>query len=214
MDLAVLTLEFNKKVLPLDGFEQDGTAFTKTLDIAAREERLPIAVTIDPGERGQLEVTASIEAPAGFVDPQLENNSVTLDAGSLTPVVNFEVTVSSGPTWVPGTRVTYTVTVHSKGPSSLRNVTLTNTFDPPRNARIVESLPGSIAEIRPRSTDQFKVVAAIVQTAVGNLSYTAKASSEGRSSSATSTKLLKPKVDVAANFIKTPSMRYQAISSR
>jgi uncharacterized repeat protein (TIGR01451 family) len=87
-----------------------------------------VSATIASSATGDLINTATVTAPAGVTDPTPANNSAT-DTDTLTPQADLSITKTDGATTeVPGTSVTYTITVTNTGPSDANGVTVADTF--------------------------------------------------------------------------------------
>ncbi|HEX3999784.1 MAG TPA: hypothetical protein VHX65_14635, partial [Pirellulales bacterium] len=93
-----------------------------------------VTANIGATKTGTLTNTATVATPANVADPVPTNNSAT-DSDSLTPQVDLVVTKTdnSGGSVVPGTQVTYTITVENTGPSNAVGV------------KVADSLPAGIA---------------------------------------------------------------------
>jgi uncharacterized repeat protein (TIGR01451 family)/CSLREA domain-containing protein len=87
-----------------------------------------VACSISPSATGTLAGTATITAPATFVDPVSSNNSAT-DIDTLSPEADLGIdkTVSS-PTFVPGETITYTIVATNAGPSDAVGVGVSDPF--------------------------------------------------------------------------------------
>jgi uncharacterized repeat protein (TIGR01451 family) len=87
-----------------------------------------LTATVDPAASAAVVNQATVAVPAGFADPVPGNNQAS-DTSGLARVANLEVTKSNGLTEVvPGTALTYLVTVRNQGPSNVSGVTVTDTF--------------------------------------------------------------------------------------
>jgi uncharacterized repeat protein (TIGR01451 family) len=76
-----------------------------------------LSATVDPGATGTLSNTATVAAPFGVSDPNLSNNA-SIDTDTLAPQADLTIAKSDGlGSVVPGTPVTYTITVANPGPS-------------------------------------------------------------------------------------------------
>jgi uncharacterized repeat protein (TIGR01451 family) len=84
--------------------------------------------TIAAAATGTLANTATVTATGGATDPTPGNNSAT-DTDTLTPQVDLAITKTDGSaSEVPGTPVTYTITVINSGPSDAVGATVADTF--------------------------------------------------------------------------------------
>jgi uncharacterized repeat protein (TIGR01451 family) len=87
-----------------------------------------VNATIQSSATGDLTNTATVTAPMGVTDPNTENNSAT-DTDTLVPTADLSITKDDGvSSEVPGTSVTYTITVTNSGPSDAPNTTVADTF--------------------------------------------------------------------------------------
>ncbi|HEX9736051.1 MAG TPA: hypothetical protein VGG06_29155 [Thermoanaerobaculia bacterium] len=100
---------------------------TDTADIPAGESvTYLVTVDVDPAATGNLLNAADVTSPAGIPDPDTDDNSDT-DSDLLTPVADLGITKTDGQTEaVPGTQVTYTVTVTNAGPSNVTGATVSD----------------------------------------------------------------------------------------
>ena len=107
----------------------DATQIHDTLDMEAGSEILyTVTATILPNATGALQNTATIEAPYGFLDPNLCNNAAT-DVTQLCPQGDLSVTKGDEVSVVvPGQRVTYTIVVANSGPSDARGIVFRDVF--------------------------------------------------------------------------------------
>ncbi len=86
--------------------------------------------TIDPGATGSISNTATVTVLAPATDPMPSNNSST-DTDLLTPQADLGVTKTDfSSSAVPGTWVTYTVTVVNNGPSHATGAQVIDSFPP------------------------------------------------------------------------------------
>jgi uncharacterized repeat protein (TIGR01451 family) len=91
---------------------------------------LAISGTISPGATGDLLNTASIMVPGGadYSDPNLGNNSASDLDTQAAGIADLIITKTDGQaTYVPGTPISYTITVTNAGPSDATGV---NVSDP------------------------------------------------------------------------------------
>src|SRR5204862_422687 len=83
-----------------------------------------LTLAIGTGLTGTLANTATVSPPAGVTDPGGGNNSAT-DTDTLTPQADLSITKSDGQTTaVPGTNVTYTISVTNHGPTTVAGATV------------------------------------------------------------------------------------------
>jgi uncharacterized repeat protein (TIGR01451 family) len=85
---------------------------------------------VNPAATGTLSNTATV-TPAGVTDPNLANNSAT-DSDILAVQADLEITKTDNSATpgsiVPGTSVTYTITVTNTGPSAVTGASVVDTF--------------------------------------------------------------------------------------
>src|SRR5262249_46719281 len=94
---------------------------------------------ISPSATGLITNTATVSPPARVTDTNPANNSAT-DTGTLTPIVDLQVTISDGKTSVvPGTSDTYTIVVTNNGPSTAVAAAVTDVFPAAITARADEA---------------------------------------------------------------------------
>lgn len=87
-----------------------------------------VDVVIDPAAAGNLANTAVIAAPTGVLDTDSTNNSAT-DTDTPDPQVDLTIAKDNGVSqYVPGSSVTYTITVRNDGPSNVIGAVLTDTI--------------------------------------------------------------------------------------
>src|SRR6185369_12792119 len=87
-----------------------------------------VSATIQSSATGSLSNTATVAAGAGVTDPAAGNNSAT-DTDTLTPQADLSITKTDGSaTEVPGTPVTYTITVTNNGPSDAPGASVGDLF--------------------------------------------------------------------------------------
>ena len=80
---------------------------------------ITIAGTIAPDATGDLVNTATVAAGSGATDTDPANNSATDTDTQATPEVDLAVVKDDGQTtYVPGTPISYTITVTNAGPST------------------------------------------------------------------------------------------------
>ena len=181
-----------------------------------------VTATIDADATGELSNTATVTAPEGVEDTNLANNSAT-DTDTLTPQADLSITKTDGATdEVPGTSISYTITVSNAGPSDAPGVSVMDTFPAilqgvtytsvaaggatgntagPANGNINDTV-----NMPAGSSVTYTVNATIASSATGNLSNTATVTAPGGVSdptpgnnSATDTDTLTPSADVAVD---------------
>ena len=85
-----------------------------------------LTLTIGAGLTGTLSNTATVAPPAGVTDPNTANDSAT-DTDTLTSEADLSIAKTDGLTSaVPGTNVTYTITVTNNGPSTVTGATVSD----------------------------------------------------------------------------------------
>jgi uncharacterized repeat protein (TIGR01451 family) len=89
-----------------------------------------LAATIAASASGSLTNAATVEVPAGVVDPYPTDN-VSTDTDNLTPLVDLSISKDDGiATAVPGTSTTYTIAVGNSGPSAAIGALITDLLPP------------------------------------------------------------------------------------
>ena len=107
------------------------TYTTGTL-ISGATTAFQISAQIDPSATGTLSNTATVTPPSGVVDPDPSNDTST-DTDKLKPTGDLSIVKTDGTAnAIPGTLITYTITVTNAGPSTATGAT------------IVDSLPASL----------------------------------------------------------------------
>jgi len=87
-----------------------------------------VTATVAPGATGLLSNTATVAAPMGTTETMPGNNTST-DVDTLTPQANLGITKTDGQlTDIPGTSITYTISVTNAGPSNAPNTIVQDTF--------------------------------------------------------------------------------------
>ena len=174
--------------------------------------------TVSPTATGSLANTATVAAPAGLTDANPANNSAT-DTDTLTPTADLGVTKTDGQaSAVPGTAVTYTITVSNAGPSASGLATVVDSFPaslsgvtwtcaPSAGSSCPASGSGNIAAgvtLAPAGSATFAATGTIAPSATGSLANTASAAVPGgvvdpaaANNSATDTDTLTPQADFA-----------------
>jgi uncharacterized repeat protein (TIGR01451 family) len=165
---------------------------------------------------GSLANTASFAPPGTLTDPNPANNTAT-DTDTLTPTADLAVTKTDGQvSAVPGTAVTYTVTVSNAGPSASGTVTVADAFPasitgvtwtcaPGAGATCPASGAGNISApvtLPPSGAVTFTATGTISPSATGTLANTATATVPGgvtdpspANNSATDSDTLTPQAD-------------------
>ena len=128
------------------------------VDLAPRAAvRYTLTVTVPPGQSGQLVNTARVDAPAGWVEANLANNTATVTS-TAAPSADLYVSKSSTPKpYVPGQTLTYTMVVTNRGPS---NVT---------GARVQDNLPAALAGFGWKCTPSSGATCPTPATGTGNI---------------------------------------------
>ncbi len=113
--LAVLTRQRGSRCTP-SGFGN----IDDTIDLTAGgTATYLIAATLSSAATGTLENTAAVAIPSDVADP-VGGNETPTHPGVLTPVVDLTVTKDDGQLEaVPGTPITYAITIDNAGPSDL-----------------------------------------------------------------------------------------------
>lgn len=76
----------------------------------------------------QINNTATIDVPAGYGDTNPTNNIISRTVPLATPLVDLAIAKTDGAdTEIPGTSISYTITVSNAGPSTIDSVTLADT---------------------------------------------------------------------------------------
>jgi uncharacterized repeat protein (TIGR01451 family) len=84
---------------------------------------------VSPSAAGNLAVTATVAAPPGVVDAT--GNNTATDTDTLDVQADLAITKTDGKDSVlPGSSVTYTITVTNNGPSAVQSLTVTDTLPP------------------------------------------------------------------------------------
>ena len=114
-------------IVPWPAGGSSDIAMRAIADAMAKILGQPMVVDNKPGASGTLVNTATAGVPAGWTDPNAGNNSAT-DTDTLTPQSDLAVTKTDGSaTAVPGSPISYTVTVSNNGPSNVTAATFTDT---------------------------------------------------------------------------------------
>src|SRR6185436_15570143 len=89
---------------------------------------LTVRGTVSPSTSGEIANTATVRPGAGTVDLNAGNDSATdIDTPGISQV-DLAVTKTDGrTTYVPGTAITYTITVTNAGPSSATGFSVADT---------------------------------------------------------------------------------------
>ncbi|MDP9464581.1 MAG: DUF11 domain-containing protein, partial [Actinomycetota bacterium] len=199
-----------------------------------------VAATIAADATGTLSNTATVVAPAGFTDSNPANDSTT-DVTDLAPLVDLAVTKTDGQaTAIPGTSISYTISVTNAGPSAAAGSRVLDNLPAvledaswtcnaaPGSSCGAASGSGSIDQIvtvGAGSTITYIVSATVSASAVGVLANTATATpaagvtdSDAGNNSAIDTDALTPqanlsvvKTDGAASVVPGTAITYSII---
>jgi uncharacterized repeat protein (TIGR01451 family) len=106
-----------------------GVIFTDTLTIpVAGKVTYSVAAYIPFNVTSPTTASANVSVPAGFVDPNLANNSAS-DTNTALPLADVQLTGSvSSVNYTPGGTLTYTYTVTNTGPSNAAGATFTSSM--------------------------------------------------------------------------------------
>jgi len=184
-----------------------------------------VTATISASATGNLVNTATVTAPGGVTDPTPGNNSAT-DTDTLTPQADLSITKTDGAAnEVPGTPVTYTITVTNNGPSDASGVSVGDTFPGILSGVTFTSVAaggatgntngaGNISNTLNMPTGSsvtYTATGNIAASATGNLSNTATVTAPGGvtdptsgNNSATDTDTLTPSADVTVTKTDSP----------
>ena len=135
---------------------------------------MTLGVTINPSATGSFSNTVTVAPPAGVTDTNPASNSAT-DTGTLTPMVDLQVTISDGKTSVvPGTSDTYTIVVTNNGPSTAVAAAVTDVFPAAITAAFWTAVasPGSSVAA---ATGTGNIATTVTLLPGGNATYTAVA---------------------------------------
>src|SRR5262249_13396424 len=170
---------------PTTTFDAGASTVHSTLVTLAPGQSATFTVTIaiDPGLTGLMTNTATVTPPVGVTDPDNTNNSAT-DTDVLTPQADLSIDKTDGKAGeVPGTSVTYTITVTNGGPSSVTGATVSDplpagtTFVSATGGATYDSLTNTVhfttGTLAPTDTSTFELTLDIDPTATGTLSNTA-----------------------------------------
>jgi uncharacterized repeat protein (TIGR01451 family) len=142
---------------------------------------------IDPSATGILVNTASVSPPAGVTDPNPSNNSAS-DSDTLTSEADLAITKtdSGGGSAVPGTNITYSISVANNGPSTVSGATVSDvlpagtTFVSATNGATYDSGTNTVkyttGTVASGGTTSFQLTLAISSGITGTLSNTATVS--------------------------------------
>ncbi|HEU4388534.1 MAG TPA: hypothetical protein VFV34_12105, partial [Blastocatellia bacterium] len=179
--------------------------------------------SINPAASGSLSNTATVTAPGGFTDTNPGNNSAT-DTDTLVSQGDLSITKTDGAaTEIPGTGITYTITVSNAGPSTATAATVADTFPASLTGVTFTSVAsggatGNTASgssnindtvtLPPGSSITYTVSATIDAVATGTLSNTATVTAPGGftdtipgNNSATDSDTLTPTADLSLTKI-------------
>jgi uncharacterized repeat protein (TIGR01451 family) len=185
-----------------------------------------VNATVSASATGNLTNTATVTEGAGVTDPSQGNNSAT-DTDTLTPEADLSITKTDGSaSAVPGTPVTYTITVTNNGPSDAPGTTVADTFPGTLSGVTFTSVAaggatgntaagsGSINDtlsMPAGSSVTYTASGTIAASATGSLSNTATVTAGGGvtdptpgNNSATDTDTLTPSADVSVTKTDSP----------
>ena len=185
-----------------------------------------VSATVKSSATGSLSNTATVTAGAGVTDPTPGNNSAT-DTDTLTPQADLSITKTDGATSaVPGTPVTYTITVTNNGPSDAPGTAVADTFPGTLSGVTFTSVAaggatgntasgsGNISDtlnLPSGGSVTYTVHANIASSATGSLSNTATVTAGAGvtdptpgNNSATDTDTLTPSADVSVTKTDSP----------
>ena len=87
-----------------------------------------VTAAVAPDATGVLDNTATVDPAIGVIDPNTDNNSAT-DSDILTPQADVGISITDDQvTAVPGSPISYTVTVANLGPSDVGQATVTDSI--------------------------------------------------------------------------------------
>jgi len=128
-----------------------------------------ITGTVPPGTTGDLTNTATVTPPEGVSDPGCTPNCTATVVTPGRPTVDLAVTKTATPNpYVPGTPLTYTVTVTNGGPSDAVGTTVTDTLPLPGFTWTCEASTGSTCT----ASGTGDVTDTVTVRAGGTLTYT------------------------------------------
>lgn len=114
---------------PSSGTYNSGTGVWSGISLAkGHSVSITLSGTIDPTATGSITNRVVVAPPAGVTETDSDNNEA-VDLDVLSPVANLAVGKTDGATTaVPGTPITYTITVSNLGPSTITSVELVDTL--------------------------------------------------------------------------------------
>ncbi|HTX91046.1 MAG TPA: SdrD B-like domain-containing protein, partial [Anaerolineales bacterium] len=112
-----------------DAAASNSINFTDTVDLPSGSSlTYTVAANIKSSATGNLVNTATVAAAAGVTETNAANNTAT-DTDTQHTQVDLSITKTDGVAqYVPGTSVTYTITVSNSGPSDATGATVTDSF--------------------------------------------------------------------------------------
>jgi len=153
-------------------------SFTTGTLITGGTTSFDLAIAIAPGSTGTLSNTATVAPPAGVTDSNSGNDSAT-DTDNLTPRADLAIAKTDNATSaVPGTNVTYTITVTNNGPSTVTGATVSDVL--PAGTAFVSATGGATYDgatntvtfttgtVAPSGTTSFDLTLAIAPGSTGH----------------------------------------------
>lgn len=201
------------------GFTASGTGnINDTVDLPVNATiTYTVVAQIASSATGSLVNTATVTAPADPPDPNLANNTAT-DTDTLTPIADLAITkTDNSDTAVPGSQVTYTITVTNNGPSDVTGATVSDTIPSAFASYTVSGTNGfnssgsggsafsdTHANLASGASITYTITGTLSQTVTGNLTNTATVAAPSGTTdptsgnnSATDSDTLVPLVDLA-----------------
>jgi uncharacterized repeat protein (TIGR01451 family) len=137
-----------------------------------------VTLDIDPGVLGDSDQTASVSSDT--IDPDTGDNSAT-ETTTVVDQADIALTKTGATTAVAGTQATYTIGVTNNGPSTARNVTVSDT--PPAGFTLAAAgspcssgFPCTLGTMAPGATTTFDVTFDIAPGVLGDVAQSASVS--------------------------------------